>query len=102
MKVLQPASPLQGQVVAEEEGHDHRDGAFRLRAPPDLSREQLRSPLATPAKSPMTTTIPSAAIQMQRMILMTKKMKSRCLAGDPAVKVWQLRLLQKLQRRLRL
>jgi hypothetical protein len=61
--VLQPASPLQGQVVAEEEGHDHRDGAFRLRAPPDLSREQLRSPLATPAKSPMTTTIPSAAIQ---------------------------------------
>jgi hypothetical protein len=39
---------------------------------------------------------------MRRMILMTKKMKSRCLAGDPAVKVWQLQLLQKLRRRLRL
>ncbi len=59
----QIAAPLQGQVVEEEVEEGHRDVAFRLRAPPVLSREQLRSPLATPGKSPSAPSNPSAFIQ---------------------------------------
>ncbi len=57
------ASPLQNQVIAEEVEESQRDGAFRLRAPPVLSREQLRSPLATPGKSPSASLNPSAFVQ---------------------------------------
>jgi hypothetical protein len=58
----QLASPLSGQLVAEEFEVGQRDGAFRLRAPAVLSHEQLRSPLATPGKSPSTSANRSASI----------------------------------------
>lgn len=47
-----PPSPVVAEAVAEAAdgvADDEADGAFRRRAPPALSREQLRSPLATPA-----------------------------------------------------
>ena len=58
----QLASPLSGQLVAEEFEVVQQDGAFRLRAPAVLSHEQLRSPLATPGKSPSTSANRSASI----------------------------------------
>ena len=58
----QLASPLSGHRATEEFEAVQRDGAFRLRAPPVLSHEQLRSPLATPGKSPSTSANRSASI----------------------------------------
>ena len=58
----QLASPLSGHLATEEFEAVQRDGAFRLRAPPVLSHEQLRSPLATPGKSPSTSANRSASI----------------------------------------
>ncbi len=57
-----PAFSIQGRDVDGGFEELQRDRAFRRLAPPVLSREQLRSPLATPGKSPSTSTNPSVFI----------------------------------------
>jgi hypothetical protein len=59
----QPASPIQGFEAEGEDEERRADGTFRRLAPPVLSREQLRSPLATPGKSPSMSSNPSVVIQ---------------------------------------
>lgn len=59
----EPDSPIEGRDFNGEAGQLQGDGSFRRLAPPVLSREQLRSPLATPGKSPLTSTNPSVSIQ---------------------------------------
>jgi len=53
---------IESQVGDAEDREGQPDGAFRRRAPPVLSSEQLRSPLATPGKSPSIAINPSASI----------------------------------------
>ncbi len=53
---------IESQVGDAEDREGQPDGAFRRRAPPVLSSEQLRSPLATPGKSPSIAINPSASV----------------------------------------
>jgi hypothetical protein len=50
---------VQGQLGVEEVDEGQKEAAFRLRAPPVLSSEQLRSPLAISGDSPAASVFPN-------------------------------------------
>ena len=59
----EPAAPIQGWDVDAEVEERQGDRTFRRLAPPVMSREQLRSPIATPGKAHSSSTNLGVVIQ---------------------------------------